>query len=129
MVGWALAVVAVAVGYTSYGWPGVALAVSVIAFWLLLQFSRALRVMRSAAGRPVGHVDSAVMLQSRLHAGMSLAQVMKLTRSLGEKRGDAPESYAWRDAGGDEVIVEMKDGRLSRFQLQRVAVEAVPPDA
>ena len=129
MVGWALAVVAVAVGYTSYGWPGVALAVSVIAFWLLLQFSRALRVMRTAADRPVGHVDSAVMLQSRLHAGMPLAQVMKLTRSLGEKRGDAPESYAWRDAGGDEVIVEMKDGRLSRFQLQRVAVEAVPPDA
>ena len=129
MVGWALAVVAVAVGYTSYGWPGVALAVSVIVFWLLLQFSRALRVMRTAADRPVGHVDSAVMLQSRLQAGMPLAQVMKLTRSLGEKRGDAPESYAWRDAGGDEVIVEMKDGRLSRFQLQRVAVEAVPPDA
>ena len=129
MVGWALAVVAVAVGYTSYGWPGVALAVSVIVFWLLLQFSRALRAMRTAADRPVGHVDSAVMLQSRLHAGMPLAQVMKLTRSLGEKRGDAPESYAWRDAGGDEVIVEMKDGRLSRFQLQRVAVEAVPPDA
>ena len=129
MVGWALAVVAVAVGYTSYGWPGVALAVSVIAFWLLLQFSRALRVMRTAADRPVGHVDSAVMLQSRLQAGMSLAQVIKLTRSLGEKRGDAPESYAWRDAGGDEVIVEMKDGRLSRFQLQRVAVEAAPPDA
>ena len=129
MVGWALAVVAVAVGYTSYGWPGVALAVSVIAFWLLLQFSRALRVMRTAADRPVGHVDSAVMLQSRLHAGMPLAQVMKLTRSLGEKRGDAPETYAWRDAGGDEVIVEMKDGRLSRFQLQRVAVEAAPPDA
>ena len=129
MVGWALAVVAVAVGYTSYGWPGVALAVSVIAFWLLLQFSRALRVMRTAADRPVGHVDSAVMLQSRLQAGMPLAQVMKLTRSLGEKRGDAPESYAWRDAGGDEVIVEMKDGRLSRFQLQRVAVEAAPPDA
>ena len=129
MVGWALAVVAVAVGYTSYGWPGVALAVSVIVFWLLLQFSRALRAMRTAADRPVGHVDSAVMLQSRLHAGMPLAQVMKLTRSLGEKRGDAPERYAWRDAGGDEVIVEMKDGRLSRFQLQRVAVEAVPPDA
>ena len=129
MFGWALAVVAVAVGYTSYGWPGVALAVSVIAFWLLLQFSRALRVMRTAADRPVGHVDSAVMLQSRLQAGMPLAQVMKLTRSLGEKRGDAPESYAWRDAGGDEVIVEMKDGRLSRFQLQRVAVEAAPPDA
>ena len=129
MFGWALAVVAVAVGYTSYGWPGVALAVSVIAFWLLLQFSRALRVMRTAADRPVGHVDSAVMLQSRLQAGMPLAQVMKLTRSLGEKRGDAPETYAWRDAGGDEVIVEMKDGRLSRFQLQRVAVEAAPPDA
>ena len=129
MFGWALAVVAVAVGYTSYGWPGVALAVSVIAFWLLLQFSRALRAMRTAADRPVGHVDSAVMLQSRLHAGMSLAQVIKLTRSLGEKRGDAPESYAWRDAGGDEVIVEMKDGRLSRFQLQRVSVEAAPPDA
>jgi hypothetical protein len=46
LVGWALAVAAVAAGYVGYGWPGVVLAVTVVVFWLLLQFSRALRVMR-----------------------------------------------------------------------------------
>ena len=115
-----------AVGYTAYGWPGVALAVSVIAFWLLLQFSRALRVMRAAAGRPIGHVDSAVMLLSKLHKGMALAQIMKITRSFGIKRGDVPETYAWQDAGGDEVVAELQDGRLAQWYLQRASSTPLP---
>jgi hypothetical protein len=57
-------VAAVALGYVQYGWPGVVLAVSGIVFWLLLQFTRALRAMRTAGGAPVGHVASAVMLQA-----------------------------------------------------------------
>ena len=120
-VGWLLAAVAVAVGYVGYGWGGVVLAISVVVFWLLLQFSRAVRVMRDAAGRPVGTVDSAVMLQARLHKGQTLAQMIKLTRSLGEKRGDDPERYAWTDPAGDEVQVTLRDGRLAEWQLVRAA--------
>ena len=45
-LGWALAVMAVAVGYAAYGWRGVVLAFSVVGFWLVLQFSRSLRALR-----------------------------------------------------------------------------------
>ncbi len=118
-VGWLLVVAAVAAGYVGYGWRGVVLAVSVVAFWMLLQFNRAVRVMRAAAARPVGTVDSAVMLQSQLHKGLTLAQLIKHTHSLGHKRGDDPERYAWCDAAGDEVVVELRDGRLAEWRLVR----------
>ena len=120
-LGWGLALAAVVAGYVGYGWRGVLLAASVVAFWLLLQFSRALRVMRAAAGRPVGTVDSAVMLHVRLHEGLTLAQILKHTHSLGQRRADEPESYAWRDAGGDEVVVLLRQGRLASWQLLRAA--------
>lgn len=55
-LGVALAVAALGLGYTSYGWRGVVLAVTVVVFWLLLQFSQALRVLREAGARPVGTV-------------------------------------------------------------------------
>ena len=122
-MGWALAAVALGVGYAGYGWPGVLLALTVIVFWLLMQFSRALRTMRRAASRPVGVVTSAVMLQAGLHPGMRLPQILVLTRSLGLKvdgpQGADTESYAWRDAGGDEVVVDLKGGLLSAWRLQR----------
>jgi len=129
-LGWGLAVAAVAAGYVGYGWPGVVLAITVIVFWLLLQFSRALRVMRAAAGRPVGHVASAVMLQSRLHDGMLLAQVMKLTGSFGVRRsevGGEPEVFAWADSSGDEVVVELRGGKVRGWRLQRGAAGADLP--
>ena len=115
---------ALVAGYVGYGWPGVLLALSVIVFWLLMQFSRALRTMRRAAGRPVGVVDSAVMLHARLHPGMRLPQILVLTGSLGRRLdgvqpSDVTESYAWCDAGGDEVVVELKAGVLSAWRLQR----------
>ncbi len=120
-LGWALAVAAVAVGWAMYGWSGVALAVTVTVFWLLLQFSRSLRVLRDAAGAPVGSVPSAVMLQARLHRGMRLPEVLKLTRSLGRRVAEEPETWAWADAGGDEVQVVMHDGRVSTWELRRAA--------
>ena len=70
LIGWGLAVAAIAIGYMQYGWPGVFLAFTVIVFWLLLQFSRALRVMRAAATNPVASVDSALMAQTRIHPGI-----------------------------------------------------------
>ncbi len=120
--GWGLAVAAVAAGYAGWGWRGVVLAVTVIAFWLLLQFSRALRVMRNAAGRPIGHVASAVMLNSKLSPGMRLAQVMTLTGSFGQRLGEPEgtiERFAWRDEGGDEVRLQLDDGRLVHWELVR----------
>lgn len=118
-VGWTLAVLAVAVGYAGYGWKGVVLAVTVIVFWLLLQFNRSLRVLRGAAGRPVGAIDNAVMLHARLHPGMRLVEILVLTRSLGRKVADDPETFAWRDAEGSEVRAEFRAGRLAAWRLVR----------
>ncbi len=117
--GWALAALATGTGYWAYGWRGVVLAISVVVFWLLLQFSRALRVMRLAAGAPVGHVPSAVMLHARLVAGMRLMDVVKLTRSLGRKVRDEPETFAWRDESGAEVEIEFGDGRCQSWRIKR----------
>jgi Flp pilus assembly protein TadB len=119
VLGWALVVLAVAAGYLSYGWRGVALAVTVTVFWLLLQFSRALRALRDASSRPVGQVPNAVMLNAKLHAGMRLPEVLRHTRSLGRKLCDEPETWAWADAAGDEVHVVLKDGRISAWELRR----------
>jgi hypothetical protein len=118
-IGWALAVAAVAVGYAGYGFRGVLLAVTVIVFWLLLQFSRALRVMRLAAQAPVGQVPSAVMLHAKLQPGMPLMAVIKLTRSLGRKVRDEPETFAWRDESGAEVEIEFAGGRCKVWRLTR----------
>ncbi len=125
-VGWALATAALAAGYFSYGWPGVLLALSVVVFWLLLQLSRGLRLMREAAQRPIGSVKSALMLQTRLRQGLLLSDVMKLTGSFGSRAaaaaGDKPsdqEVYTWTDAGGDALQVTLTDGKVTAWQLQR----------
>ena len=126
-LGWALALAALVAGYVGYGWPGVVLALSVVVFWMLLQFSRALRAMREAAGRPVGRIDNAVMLHARLRTGMSLVQVMKLTRSLGQALSQEPEVFLWTDEAGDSVRVELRSGRVSAWVLQRSGVAPASP--
>ncbi len=126
-LGWALAVAAVALGYLQYGWQGVLLALSVIVFWLLLQFTRALRAMRTAGGAPVGHVASAVMLQARLKTGMRLMDIILLTRSLGEKLADDPETFRWTDGSGAAVTVELVNGRCVRWALARPAEPGAVP--
>jgi hypothetical protein len=121
-LGWGLALVAVVAGYTGYGWRGVVLALTVVVFWLLLQFSRALRVMRQAAGKPKGTVANAVMLHAQLHTGMRLAQVMRLTGSFGEvSRAEAnhEESFVWRDETGASVEVRLRGGKVSAWDLKR----------
>jgi hypothetical protein len=120
-IGWALAVAAVALGYMQWGWKGVLLAVSGIVFWLLMQFTRALRAMRVAGGAPVGHVASAVMLQARLKTGMRLMDIILLTRSLGQKLADDPETFRWTDASGAAVTVELVNGRCVGWSLARPA--------
>ena len=119
ILGWALAALALATGYWAYGWRGAVLALTVTAFWLLIQFSRALRVMRLAAQSPVGKVPSAVMLHSRLEKGLLMMDIVKLSRSLGRKVSDTPESYVWSDESGAEVLIEFVDGRCWNWRLVR----------
>ncbi len=126
MVGWALAAAALVSGWLGYGWRGFVLALSVIAFWLLLQASRTLRVLRNAARSPLGHVDSAVMLNAKLGVGLRLADVIALTRSLGRKVSAEPEVFAWRDGGGDEVEATFESGRCTHWQLRRHGGGALP---
>ena len=123
-MGWALAALAIVAGYRAYGWPGVLLAITACVFWLLLQLSRALRTMRLAAQAPVGQVPSAVMLHAGLHPGMRLAEIIKLTRSLGHKRRDDPETFAWCDASGAEVEIEFAQGRCRAWRLTRAGETA-----
>lgn len=120
-IGWSLAVAALAAGYMGWGWRGVVLGVTLVVFWLLLQFTRSLRVLRQAGARPVGSVDSAVMLHTRLHPGMRLLDILPLTKSLGEKIAESPETFRWRDAGGDAVVVELVGGRTTRVSLIRAS--------
>jgi len=117
--GWALATLAVAVGYAQWRWQGLAVALTLVVFWLLLQFSRSLRVLKNAGAAPVGTVANAVMLHARLASGMSLLQVLPITGSLGSKLSDDPETFAWRDAAGDAVEAQFKAGRLSEWRLLR----------
>lgn len=121
---WALAALALAAGWLAGGGRGLLLGSSVVVFWLLLQFSRSLRVLHAAAARPVGTVDSAVMLHARLRPGMTLPQILRLTGSLGERvppAAGADEAWRWRDAGGASLTALLRGGRLQAGLLQRDA--------
>jgi hypothetical protein len=119
-LGWTLGGLAFVAGYVGWGWRGLVLALTVVVFWMLLQFSRTVRVLRAAAGAPVGQVPSAVMLHSNLKVGMRLADVIRLTGSLGVKRsGEPADAYRWVDPGNAAVEVEFKGGRCARWTLVR----------
>ena len=116
------AVVLVVAGYRAYGWAGVAFAVGALLMWLLLHFNRMMHVLKRAAERPLGFVDSAVMLNAKLKPGVSLLHVLALTRALGEllsEKDSQPEVFRWTDASDSSVRCEFQHGRLVRWELQR----------
>lgn len=116
-IGIGLALAALVIGAGLLGWQGVIFATTGIIFWLLLQMSRLMRVMRQAGAAPMGSVGNAVMLNSKLHAGMKLVDLISLAGSLGLK--EAPETYVWRDPGGDAVEVVLRKGKLAEWRLIR----------
>ena len=129
-----LGVVVVAVAYRGYGWAGVAMAVGAIVMWMLLHFTRMMTVMQRAANRPVGFVDSAVMLNARLRPGVNLLHVIALTRSLGElasPKETQPEVYRWTDGSQSRVTCEFVDGKLVKWELFRpqTPADGAPPPA
>ena len=119
LVGWCLAVAAVVMAAKAYGWQGAVFAVTVVVFWLLLQLNRALRAMKRAASQPVGHVDSAVMLNARLRSGMTMLQIIGLTRSLGRRVSQEPEVWRWQDEGESAVTLILRGGKLHEWTLER----------
>ena len=116
-IGVSLALAALILGGLLLGWQGAIFATTGIVFWLLLQISRLMRVMKVAGAAPLGSVANAVMLNSKLHKGMKLVDLIGLAGSLGVKQ--APETFVWRDAGGDAVEVVLKKGKLAEWRLMR----------
>jgi hypothetical protein len=127
IVGWVLVVAAFAAGWRAYGWPGFALAATVVVFCLLLQFSRAMRVMRRAAGRPVGQVDHALEFNARLKRGMTMLQIVSMTGSLGRPVAGQPATWAWNDSDATVTLV-MAGDRLERWSFARTGA-AAPEEA
>lgn len=96
--------------------------------WALLHYSRMLQVFKKAAGRPIGYVPSAVMLNAKLKKGQSLLHVIALTKSLGEmqsglneaeNKGVIREVFIWHDDSESSVLCTFDNGKLSAFELTR----------
>ena len=117
-----LGVVVVAIAYRGYGWPGVALAGTGIVMWMLLHFTRMMKVLQRASNRPVGYCDSAVMLNAKLRPGVNLLHVIAMTRALGEQlspKERQPEIYRWTDGTASTVTCEFARGKLVKWELFR----------
>lgn len=117
LAGILLAIAAIVVGAVFFGWKGAILGLSCIVFFLLMQFSQLMKVMRTAQNAPLGHVASAIMLNAKLQAGMKLVDLIRLCRSLGVKVDD--NTYRWTDTGGDAVDVVMARGAVASWTLIR----------
>ena len=121
-----LALVAfVSAGYT-YGFAGVAGVAGVGVFWILLHFSRMMQVLKRATNRPIGYVDSAVMLNAKLRPGVPLIHVIALTRALGalqSAKAAQPEIFRWTDNSQSHVTCTFAGGKLTHYVLFRPAPE------
>ena len=118
-LGWLLAAVFAFAAWRAYDLAGLAFAASAIVFWLLLQFNRAVRVMKNAAALPVGHVASAVMFHARLAVGMTMLQIVTATKSLGRRVAGSEDDWRWSDDGGSSVVLHFERGRLARWRIER----------
>ena len=115
-------IVAVALAYRLYGWMGVAAVGSGLVLWLLLHFTRLMTILKRAANRPIGYVDSAVMLNAKLKPGMTLMHVIAMTRALGQLQTDKeaqPEIFRWTDASQSHVSCTFVGGKLAQHVLFR----------
>ena len=98
------------------------MAAGALLMWVLLHFNRLTQVMVRAGKRPIGYVDSAVMLNARLKPGSNLLHVIAQTRALGELRSpkdQQPELFRWTDAGNSHVTCEFHNGKLLKWAMVR----------
>jgi len=127
-LGWLLAALFAFAAWRAYGLAGIAFAASATVFWLLLQFNRAVRVMKNAADSPVGHVASAVMFHAGLARGMTMLQIVTKTKSLGRKVEGSDDDWRWGDDGGASVLLHFERGKLVRWQIERAAEREADAD-
>ena len=120
-----LAIIGAAVAaWQSYGWKGIVVVVSVLMFGILLHFSRMMQVLKRAANRPIGYVDSAVMLNAKLKPGATLMHVVAMTRALGllkSVKDEQPEVFEWKDGTYSTVTCTFVGGKLASHVLVRPA--------
>jgi hypothetical protein len=117
-------VLLVTAAYRSHGWGGVAVAVGLLVMWVLLHFSRMMQVLKRATNRPIGYVDSAVMLNAKLRPGVALLHVVAMTKALGKLESPKdvePELFRWTDGTESHVTCEFHHGKLKKWQLVRPA--------
>jgi hypothetical protein len=117
-----LGIAVVALAWRAWGWSGVALAAGGIVMWMLLHFTRMMKVLERAANRPVGWCDSAVMLNAKLRPKVTLLHVLAMTRAIGEQLSppeQQPEVFRWTDGSGSSVTCEFADGKLVKWELFR----------
>ena len=115
-------IVGSALAWRSYGWQGVLVVVTMLVFGVLLHFSRMMQVLKRAANRPIGYVDSAVMLNAKLKPGATLLHVVAMTRALGllkSVKDEQPEVFEWKDAGESVVTCTFVGGKLTQHELVR----------
>ena len=115
-------IAAAALAWQSYGWKGIVVVVSMLVFGILLHFSRMMQVLNRAARRPIGYVDSAVMLNAKLKPGATLLHVVAMTRALGllKSAKDAqPEVFEWKDGTDSVVTCTFVGGKLTHHELFR----------
>ncbi len=124
----------VVLAYRFYGWAGVAAAAGALVMWVMLHFTRMMQVLKRASARPIGYVDSAVMLNAKLRPGFTLLHVVAMTRSLGEllsPKDAQPEVFRWTDASDSSVTCTFIGGKLSQHALFRPVANdesgALPP--
>lgn len=116
--------------YHRFGGLGLAAALGALVMFALVYLTRFMKVMQRAAQRPVGHVDSAVMLHAKLSKGMPLLRVISMTGALGQARtetGVEPELFRWTDESLSSVECEFVGGRLTRWTLLRPEAEVPDP--
>jgi hypothetical protein len=122
-------VAAMALAYRLYGWAGVAAIATGLVMWLLLHFSRMMNVLKRAANRPIGYVDSAVMLNAKLKPGMTLLHVIAMTRALGQLQSEKnvqPEVFRWTDGSASHVSCTFVGGKLAQHALFRPGDSELP---
>jgi hypothetical protein len=118
-------VASVGLAYWQYGWSGVAAITTGLVMWMLLHFTRMMTVLKRAANRPIGYVDSSVMLNARLRPGLSLMHVIAMTRALGKLQSEKnvqPEIFRWKDGSDSYVTCTFVGGKLTHHELYRPAV-------
>ena len=104
----AAGVTALALAYYLYGWSGVAAIATGLVMWMLLHFTRMMTILKRAANRPIGYVDSAVMLNAKLQT----------------EKDVQPEVFRWTDGTDSHVTCTFVGGKLAHHELFRPAFRA-----